>query len=87
MYSTVVADFISNSETIVKHLHNLPHHEVISNMTELARRIDVRFGKLGGQFDKYKTDLDQYKDYLVKLNENRLDERMNKEAESNDYAK
>ena len=87
MYSTVVADFISNSETIVKHLHNLPHHELMSNMTELATRIDSRFGRLAGQFDKYKEDLESYKDYLVKTNAERVDERMNKEAESNEYAR
>lgn len=47
IYSTVVSEFISNSETIVQQLHNLPHHEMMANMTSLGDRILGRFSKLG----------------------------------------
>jgi len=56
-------------------------------LTALATRIDTRFGKLGDQFNQYKTELGSYKDYMVKLNENRLDARISRDAESNDHAR
>jgi hypothetical protein len=37
LYSKLVASFISNSEQMVAHLHNLPHHDVIRNLTEQAQ--------------------------------------------------
>jgi hypothetical protein len=43
MYSKLVAEFIANSETIVNHLHNLPHHEVVKNLTISAEKIASRF--------------------------------------------
>jgi len=30
LYSKVVSEFITNSEMIIQHLHNLPHHEVVT---------------------------------------------------------
>ena len=34
MYSTLVSEFVTNSETIIQHLSNLPHHEVASDMAK-----------------------------------------------------
>ena len=39
MYSKLAAEFIANSETIVNHLHNLPHHEVVRNLTISAEKM------------------------------------------------
>lgn len=50
MYSKLVADFIANSETIVSHLHNLPHHEIVRNLTISAEKIGARFQLLENQF-------------------------------------
>lgn len=43
MYSKLAAEFIANSETIVNDLHNLPHHEVVRNLTISAEKIGGRF--------------------------------------------
>jgi len=34
LYSTLVSEFITNSETIVQHLNSLPHHEVASDLAK-----------------------------------------------------
>jgi hypothetical protein len=36
LYSTLVSEFITNSEMIVQHLNNLPHHEVASELAKQA---------------------------------------------------
>ena len=64
MYSKLVAEFITNSETIVNHLHNLPHHEVVGNLTVSAQKIDSRFKLLENQFIQYNNDLTKYKEYM-----------------------
>ena len=33
IYSQLVSDFSSNSETMISHLNNLPHEEIIKNMS------------------------------------------------------
>ena len=36
---------------IITHLHNLPNHEVVKNLTEMATVINSRFGLLETQRD------------------------------------
>lgn len=75
LYSTLVADFISNQEMIISHMHNLPNHQIIKNLTEMATVINSRFGLLEEQFTKYNTDVKSYKDYLLKVSKDRMDKR------------
>ena len=86
IYSTVVSEFISNSETIVNHLHNLPSHAVMKNMTELADKINSRFSLMGDQFTKYDTDVGTYMKYLKEVTNKRLDMRYQNSADSSDFA-
>jgi len=46
MYATLVSDFVTNSETIVQHLSNLPGHDVASEMAKEADTINQRFALL-----------------------------------------
>jgi len=43
LYSTLVSEFITNSETIVSHLNSLPHHEVASELAKEAATVNSRF--------------------------------------------
>jgi hypothetical protein len=43
LHSKVVSEFITNSEMIVQHLHNLPHHDLVNKMNEEASSINGRF--------------------------------------------
>lgn len=49
---------------MVTHLHRLPHHDVISNLTEQAQGMAGRFALLNQQFQVYNKDIVKYKDYL-----------------------
>lgn len=57
LYSKLVASFISNSEQIITHLHNLPHHDVIKNLTEQAQQMSGRFALMNQQFTQYNKDI------------------------------
>ena len=71
LYSTLVSEFITNSETIVQHLNSLPHHEVASDLAKQAATVNSRFQLLNTQFDNYDADMKKYNKYL----ENMMDER------------
>lgn len=60
----LASEFITNSEAIVQHLHQLPAHDVIKNLTDRAEAINDKFGLINKQFDNYEKDINQYKDYL-----------------------
>ena len=75
LYSTLVSEFIANQEMIIQHMHNLPNHEIIKNLTEMATTINQRFGLLETQFTKYNTDVSSYRDYLKGITDKRLDTR------------
>jgi len=77
-----VSEFISNSETIVSHLHNLPTHTVMKNMTEIAEKINSRFALMTEQFTKYNTDVEQYAKYLKMVTKKRLDARYRSDEDS-----
>mmetsp|Transcript_35149 Transcript_35149/g.53884 ORF Transcript_35149/g.53884 Transcript_35149/m.53884 type:complete len:210 (+) Transcript_35149:525-1154(+) len=64
LYSKIVSDFISNSETIISHLAKLPHHDVVEAMAEEADNIKSKFAMLNEQFTAYNTDMASYKKYL-----------------------
>lgn len=86
VYSKVVSDFISNQETLLEHLHNLPHHEVLSNLTAVADHISTRFGMMSNQFTKYNKDVSTYMVYLREVTDKRLDKRYEGALESNPFA-
>jgi hypothetical protein len=67
LYSTLVSEFITNSETIVQHLNNLPHHEVASELAKQASTVNNRFQLLNKQFDNYDSDMKKYLGYLQNL--------------------
>ena len=81
-YSKIVSEFIANSEMIVQHLHNLPHHEIVSQLTDEAGKINQRFALMYQQFTQYESDVDKYKQYLEKVISDR-DENRNKGHPSN----
>lgn len=87
LYSTLVSEFIANQEMIISHLHNLPHHEVVKNMTEMATVINSRFGLLETQFTKYNRDVKDYSKYLKDTVQQRLDNRYEGGAETNPHAR
>lgn len=60
LYSQLVSEFITNSETIVQHLHNLPSHEVASDLAKQASTVNTRFQLLNKQFDNYQADMTKY---------------------------
>jgi hypothetical protein len=64
MYSTLVSEFVTNSETIISHLSNLPHHEVASDMAKQADTINQRFNLLNTQFSTYQDDMNAYLKWL-----------------------
>ena len=86
LYSTLVSEFIANQEMIISHLHNLPHHEVVKNMTDMATVINSRFGLLETQFTKYNDDVKSYRDYLKETVDQRLNQRFEGGAETNPHA-
>jgi len=49
---------------IIQHLHNLPHHEVVSQLTTEAAKINNRFGLMENQFSSYQADVKKYSDFL-----------------------
>jgi hypothetical protein len=49
---------------MVMHLHKLPHHDVIKNLTEQAQGMAGRFALLNQQFQVYHKDIVKYKEYL-----------------------
>lgn len=81
LYSTLVSEFIANQETIIQHMHNLPNHEVVKNLTEMATVINSRFGLLETQFTKYNEDVKNYRDYLKGITEQRMNRRYEGGAE------
>lgn len=64
IYSQLASDFIANSETIIRHLGDLPHHEVIQNMTQTSESMKARFSMLNSQFTDYNTDIKTYKEHI-----------------------
>lgn len=75
LYSKVVSEFITNSEMIIQHLHNLPHHEVVNQLTTEAAKINNRFGLMQNQFSSYQKDVKKYSDYLKQIVKERDDKR------------
>jgi hypothetical protein len=75
MYSTLVSDFVTNSETIVQHLNNLPHHEVAAEMAKQADTINQRFSMLNNQFSTYQEDMTNYLQWLHDHMNDRKDQR------------
>jgi hypothetical protein len=71
---------------IITHLHNLPNHEVVKNLTDMATVINSRFGLLETQFTKYNDDVKVYRDYLKDTVSNRLDQRFEGGADTNPHA-
>ena len=71
LYSTLVSEFITNSETIVQHLHSLPQHEVASDLAKQAATVNSRFELLNKQFDNYDADMKKYHKYLETMMEER----------------
>ncbi len=67
LYSKIVSDFISNSETIISHLEKLPHHDVVTAMSEEADNINSKFAMLNEQFQNYNTDMASNKKYLQEV--------------------
>jgi hypothetical protein len=59
----------------------------MKNMTELADKINSRFGLMTEQFTKYNTDVDKYMKYLKDVTTKRLDERYRSSADSSDTAR
>jgi len=64
IYSQLASDFIANSETIIRHLADLPHHEVIQNMTKTSESMKARFSMLNSQFTEYNTDIKAYTEHI-----------------------
>jgi hypothetical protein len=60
---------------IIGHMHNLPNHEIIKNLTEMATTINSRFGLLETQFTKYNSDVKDYRDYLKGVTDTRMNTR------------
>jgi uncharacterized phage infection (PIP) family protein YhgE len=56
-------------------LHNLPHQDVVKQLTAEAATIAARFNMLEQQFEKYSEDVKVYKDYLTNLVQHRQDYR------------
>lgn len=67
IYSELVGNFISNSETMVAILHSLPHHEVATELAKEAEMINNRFSMLNDQFKNYQEDMTGYKEYINNL--------------------
>jgi hypothetical protein len=67
LYSKIVSEFIANSETIISHLHSLPHHEVVAFFTQKASAINTRFDLMDTQFKNYERDVGDYRDYLERV--------------------
>jgi len=87
LYSTLVSEFIANQEMIIQHMHNLPNHDIIKNLTGMATNINSRFGLLETQFTKYDTDVKNYRDYLKGITDARVDKRYEGGAsEGNQFA-
>lgn len=69
-------------------MHNLPNHEIVKNLTEMATVINSRFGLLETQFTKYNDDVKNYRDYLKGITEARMNRRYEGGAEDgNTFAK
>ena len=59
----------------------------MKNMTELADKINSRFGLMQDQFDKYDKDVASYMKYLKEVTNKRLDDRIKNNADSSEYAR
>lgn len=59
----------------------------MKNMTELADKINSRFGLMQEQFSKYDKDVASYMKYLKDITNKRLDDRIKNSADSSDYAR
>jgi hypothetical protein len=62
-----VSEFITNSEMLVQHLDNMPHHEVAAKLAKEAATVNSRFQLLNTQFDNYQNDMGNYYTYLNKM--------------------
>lgn len=71
---------------LLQHLHNLPHHEVLSNLTAVADHISSRFSLMNDQFEKYDKDVTKYMEFLKDLTDRRLNKRYEGALESNPFA-
>ena len=75
IYSELVSYFISNSETMISHLNNLPHEDIIKNMSRQSDIIKSRFTMLNEQFTTYDKDIRNYKNHISGIIDDREEKR------------
>ena len=76
LWSKIVSDFISNSETLMDHLHNLPQSDMVDKIFESLTDISSKFQNLDNDFTDYDKNMNNYNDYLDKLLKQRLKTRL-----------
>ena len=86
LYSELVADFITNSERILKNLHSLPRQESAVQIAQKLAGVEERFKLLQNQFVQYDSQLSEYKDFVSGLVESRAEVRDDGDIRDEAYA-